>query len=531
MNLNNSNRLRSNLMKFSEVLSILIIIIGFLILFGWAFDISILKSPGPEFSTIKSNVALCFVLVGISLWLQQTKRISKRNIRIAQILAIMVFLIGLLSTIEHLFNFNFGIDQLLFNEAPGALSTSSPNRMAFIAAVDLTIIGLTLLILDKKIDRHVPAQYLVLLASMLSLMVILGYLYGASEFYQIYNYTAAAIYAGIGLLIISLAIIAARPQIGFMKVLTGQNYGSVFGRRILVAVIIIPIFIGWLRVLGQNLGYYDTAFGTVLLTLTTLVILALLVWNSMLNLNTIDMKRQKSDEKLKENLEELKRSNEELQSFAYITSHDLQEPLRTMGSYASLLKYRYEGQLDDDADEFINYMVSGSKRMKNMIQGLLDYSRVGTQGGEFEEFSGEEALDNALLNLESSIKECNAKVTSKNLPVLFGDKDQITRVFQNFIGNALKFRKKGVSPQINIQVKENDAEYIFSVSDNGIGLEEQYSDKIFEVFKRLHTIGEYEGAGIGLAIIKRIIDRHNGRVWVESSLGKGSTFYFTLPKL
>jgi PAS domain S-box-containing protein len=239
-------------------------------------------------------------------------------------------------------------------------------------------------------------------------------------------------------------------------------------------------------------------------------------------------KKRQVQMKLKDTITELERSNEELQSFAYITSHDLQEPLRTMASYAQLLKRRYEGQLDKDADDFIEFMVDGSKRMKSMIQGLLEYSRVGTKGGEFTNFNAEDALKHALSNLESAIKEVNTEVIFNELPVVYADKDQITRVFQNLIGNAIKFRKEGLPPKIHISAKKGDNEYVFSVSDNGIGLEEQYSDQIFEVFKKLHAIDEYQGAGIGLAIVKRIIDRHGGRVWVESELGKGSTFYFTI---
>ncbi|WP_369802118.1 ATP-binding protein [Methanobacterium sp. A39] len=240
--------------------------------------------------------------------------------------------------------------------------------------------------------------------------------------------------------------------------------------------------------------------------------------------------RKRSERQLKEIITELQRSNKELQSFAYITSHDLQEPLRTIASYAQLIERRYKGKLDADADEFIEFMVDGAKRMKSMIQGLLDYSRVGTKGNEFKEFNTQEALDYALSNLESSITENNAEITSDPiLPVIFADEDQIARVFQNLIGNALKFCRGGIKPEIHVSARKKDKEYVFSVSDNGIGMEEQYSDHIFEVFKRLHSIDEYQGAGIGLAIVKRVVDRHGGRVWVESELGKGSTFYFTIP--
>ncbi|MGZ7134461.1 MAG: PAS domain S-box protein [Methanobacterium sp.] len=235
--------------------------------------------------------------------------------------------------------------------------------------------------------------------------------------------------------------------------------------------------------------------------------------------------------KLKDAIKELERSNRDLQSFAYITSHDLQEPLRSIASYAQLIKMRYEGQLDSDADDFIKYMVSGATRLQIMIKGLLEYSRLDTQGEEFKDFNSEEALNQALAHLKSSIDKCHAEVISDSLPVIHGDESQISRVLQNLISNAIKFKKPQFPPKIHISAKKDTMknEYVFGVSDNGIGMEEQYSDRIFEVFKRLHPIGEYEGTGIGLAIVKRIIERHGGRIWVESELGEGSTFYFTIP--
>ena len=201
---------------------------------------------------------------------------------------------------------------------------------------------------------------------------------------------------------------------------------------------------------------------------------------------------KQAEEHLMETVNELERSNEELQSFAYITSHDLQEPLRSIASYAQLLQRRYEGQLDDDADEFIDFMVAGATRMKQQIQGLLDYSRLGTRGEEFNEFSAEEALNNVLSNLQSAIKECNVEITHESLPKIVADESQIIRVFQNLIGNALKFHREGVKLKIHIKARKTDDGYVFSVSDNGIGMEPQYTDRIFEVFKRLHPIGEYQ---------------------------------------
>ncbi|HML06311.1 MAG TPA: ATP-binding protein, partial [Methanobacterium sp.] len=242
--------------------------------------------------------------------------------------------------------------------------------------------------------------------------------------------------------------------------------------------------------------------------------------------------RKKAEEKLHKTIKELERSNYELQQFAYITSHDLQEPLRTIASFTQLLERRYKNKLDKDADEFIDFVVDAAVRMKEMIQDLLNYSRIGSNYGELKLINANIALNNAIHNLKSSIGENNAVITHDPLPTVTADKGLLTQLFQNLIGNAIKFRKRDVPPRIHISASldEKNNEYIFKVSDNGIGMEEQYTDKIFEVFKRLHTMDEYRGTGIGLAISKKIVERHSGRIWVESILGKGSTFYFTLAK-
>ncbi len=239
--------------------------------------------------------------------------------------------------------------------------------------------------------------------------------------------------------------------------------------------------------------------------------------------------RKQAEEKLKEIIEELERSNYELQQFAYITSHDLQEPLRTIASYTQLIERRYRNKLDDDADEFIDFIVEAAVRMKNMIQGLLYYSRVGTKGGELKSTNTEELLGIVLYNLNAAIKENNVTVTHDKLPVVVADESQLIQLFQNLISNAIKFKKDDECPIIHISAYKGKNEYIFSVADNGIGIEPQYFNRIFEVFKRLHTSVEYEGTGIGLSISKRIIERHGGKMWVESESGNGSTFYFTIP--
>ena len=237
-----------------------------------------------------------------------------------------------------------------------------------------------------------------------------------------------------------------------------------------------------------------------------------------------------TEEKMKKLITELKRSNDELQQFAYITSHDLQEPLRTIASFTQLLERRYKNKLDDDADEFIDYIVEASIRMKQMILDLLEYSRLTRVEKKCTPLKIEDMLLDIFDNLNLLIMENNAQITYGALPIVFADESQLFRVFQNLIENAIKFKKENEGPKIHISAyfDEKNKEHVFSVSDNGIGIEDQYFDRIFSLFQRLHTKEEYEGTGIGLAISKRIIESHGGKMWVESEYGVGSTFYFTL---
>jgi len=241
--------------------------------------------------------------------------------------------------------------------------------------------------------------------------------------------------------------------------------------------------------------------------------------------------RKRAQTVLRAAYDELARSNAELQQFAYVASHDLQEPLRMIGSYTQLLERRYGDKFDQDAREFMGFIVDGATRMKQLIEDLLAYSRVGTRGKGLQPVEAGIALDKALTNLRGAIEASAAVVTHDALPEVNADDTQLVQLFQNLIGNAIKFRGKDEPPRIHVGAEDAGSEWRFCVADNGIGIEPQYFERIFLVFQRLHTRDEYDGTGIGLAICKKVVDRHGGRIWVESTLGKGSKFYFTLPKI
>jgi light-regulated signal transduction histidine kinase (bacteriophytochrome) len=234
-----------------------------------------------------------------------------------------------------------------------------------------------------------------------------------------------------------------------------------------------------------------------------------------------------ANQQLQQLNQELTRSNHELQQFAYIASHDLREPLRMVTSFTQLLGKRYSGQLDAEADQIINFAIDGAERMEVLIDGLLTYCRLGSQAETFRSVNCEEILDQVLSNLQLAIAETDTLISRIPLPTVIGDASQLIQLFQNLIANGIKYRGEA-APIIEIGAREQEQNWLFWVKDNGIGIDPQYGDRIFQIFQRLHTKQEYPGTGIGLAICHKIIEHHDGRIWVESNLEQGATFYFTL---
>jgi light-regulated signal transduction histidine kinase (bacteriophytochrome) len=250
-----------------------------------------------------------------------------------------------------------------------------------------------------------------------------------------------------------------------------------------------------------------------------------------MNITAMKQKEAELEEttrQLEEHGRELKRSNTELEQFAYVASHDLQEPLRMVGSYCQLLKRRYAGKLDTDADDFIGFAVEGASRMQRLINDLLSYSRVGHRGEAFAPLQAGDIVRAALGNLEGAITDAGAVVDVGDLPEINGDRTQLVQLFQNLIGNAIKFRRDE-APVVRISAAQKGEFAQFTVEDNGIGIEREYVEKIFLIFQRLHDREKYSGTGIGLAIVKKVVEHHGGKVWIDSTPGQGSRFEFTLP--
>lgn len=243
----------------------------------------------------------------------------------------------------------------------------------------------------------------------------------------------------------------------------------------------------------------------------------------------LEAKVQERTSELNETNANLLHSNRELEQFAYVASHDLQEPLRAVNSYAQLIVRKYQGNLDAKADKYLGYIMDGATRMQQLIDDLLSFSRVGTQGKPLKPTDGEAVLSQVLDNLQIAIAQSHAVVTHDPLPTIMGDEIQLIQLLQNLISNAIKFRREE-PPKVHVSAEHRENEWIFSVRDNGIGMEPEYFDRIFMIFQRLHSRSEYPGTGIGLAVCKKIVERHRGRIWLESTPGVGTSFYFTIPQ-
>ena len=537
MNDNEANNPQLSQLKFfSKIASIIAILIGLLVIIGWTFNIESFKSIFPNIVAMKANTAICFILIGISLFYLNEKQISRPKLHISQICAIIVGIIGFLTIIEYLFNNNIGIDQLLFTERVGAVLTTNPGRMASTTAINFLIIGISLLIIDLKNKYgNSTYQFLVLIASSISLFSFAGYIYGATISYSIIV-TPMALNTSIAFIIVCLGLLFSRPDQGIMATFTSPLLGGVMARRLLPSIIAILLVIGFIRIIGERLGLYDVATGVAITIISAIIILSFLIWKSADSLNQIDLEAIKtkenlefSNKKLEIQSNQLKDANDELESFAFSISHDLRTPLRAIDGYSRVLLNRYEDKLDDQGKRFLNNVRDNTNRMAHLIDDILSLSRAGRTELKKTDVNMESLIKNVFKELRPTTDRQEVKLKVNSLPVAYGDLTAMNQILTNLISNSIKFTEHKENPIIEIGAEKGKNETIYYIKDNGAGFNMKYYNKLFDLFQRLHSQKEFEGTGVGLAIVKRLLYRQGGSIWAEGKVNNGATFFFTLP--
>lgn len=498
--------------------AVLSMALGLTVLAGWYGGNKLLIQVSPAFVPMQYNTALGFFLCGLGL----AASLLRRE-RVGAAAGAVVALIGLATLLEYLFKVDLHLDQA-FMEHYITVETSHPGRMAPNTALSFFLSG-SALVASIAVSTVQMAERLegILGALVLGLgtVAFAGYLTALETAYGWGNLTRMAVHTALGFGILGVGLMGLawnRP--------TRSGKGTIpdwFAAAVAIGVATGTValwqalhFGGPSETLGEQARHIAhhavLVFGLVLAGFTALSVYF----------------AQKSWERA----QAAEQANAELRQFAHIASHDLQEPLRTVTTYLQLLEHRHAGKLDGDAREFIDYAVGASKRMSRLINDLLGFSRIQARTKSFELFPADRALRQAIDNLTVAIGESQANISSEGpLPIIYGDRTQVVSLFQNLIGNAIKFRDPKRRPEIQIRFEAAHREARFFVADNGIGIEPPYHDKVFEIFQRLHTQTKYDGTGIGLAVCKRIVERHGGVIELNSVLGEGTTVSFVLPTI
>ncbi|HWC58377.1 MAG TPA: ATP-binding protein [Verrucomicrobiae bacterium] len=516
------------LARLSRRESVAIILVGSLVLIGWLLHVQVLKSALPGLIAMNPLSALLFIFTGCAL-LRAGNRARKRPDLLVLILGVIVLLGGATKIAECFFSFDLDLDQILFHRQVNSAGPYGPNEIAMNTALSFVCCGLALLLLDVQTKGgYRPAQGFILIVGLMALLALIGYGYRVLPLYSFGSQIPMALNSAICFELFAVAALSARPSRGLMMVITSDTTGGAMARRLLPAALLIPLILGALLFSSEKHGVFAMESGISLFAFANIVLFTTVIWWNAKLLFWAEEERLKAMEKLKQTTRDLERSNMELQQFAYVASHDLTEPLRMVVSYLELLTSRAREKLDSEDREFIGYAVDGARRMQTLIQDLLAYARVDTRGRPLEPTDCERVLETVLANLKLAIQESHTVIEHDPLPTVQGDVGQLTQVFQNLIGNAIKFRGKE-TPKIHVGARHENGQWIFHIRDNGIGINPKNFDRIFVLFQRLHTRQEYPGTGMGLAICKKIIERHGGRIWVDSQPGAGTTFFFTIP--
>ena len=513
----------------------LVVAVSASVLASWTFDLPLLRNPFPGTVDMKFNAAIAFALLGIAL---RARAQGGGWRRLGDLVGLLVIAFGAHTLAEYLIGLDWGIDQALVTDAAPSPLTVNPGRPAPLTAINFVLVGAALLSPWKARVR----QGLGLAVAVVGMLYLCAYLYGVPRLHPaLMGYTGMAIVTAMVFVALGLGIIALHPDHGVMVVLLDPGGGGTLARWLLPVGVAAPLLAEGVAGLVARLGLITAEGEPVVHTMLVMGIIAWAILMAARILIRLDAERrhnaelresalaaEASERAMRVRAELLALSNADLEQFAFVASHDLQTPLRNVVSYAQLLKRRFGGQLGQDGDEFIGFIVSNAKRMSLLINDLLDYSRLTSQSKPLHPIALDLPLGEALENLKAQIEETEAAILVDPLPMVIGEQALLVSLFQNLIGNALKYRSPERRPVVRVTAQAGEAKsWRIAVADNGIGIEPQYFDKIFQIFQRLEPRAS-EGTGIGLTLCRRLAHRLGGSIAVDSVPGEGSRFTVTL---
>jgi len=492
-------------------------LIAAVVLLGWAVDSQVLIGVLPGLVPMNPATACGFLLGGAALWLARGERPHPA----ARVLAAAVLLLAGLRLGGYLLGTEVGVDQVLFRTKLATVPYG-PNRMAPNTALCFLLVGAALWLLDRETARgRRPAEHLALVAAVVSLLTLTGYAYSQEALGRVGTYIPMALNTALGFALLSAGILLVRPARGLMAVVTSRRAAGTTARRLLLVAIGVPWGLGWLSLWGRQRGLYDIGFGGALVAVATMILLAAVVWRHASFLDDAERDRERRTA-------ELEAANAALESFSYSVSHDLRAPLRAMDGFARILTTDYAPRLDGEANRLLGVICDNARHMGRLIDDLLEFSRMGRKELGRRRVDMAERVGSVLSELRQVDPERAVSVRVGALPPAHVDPSMIRQVLANLVGNAWKFTQYRAEPSIEIDARAGAGETVYFVRDNGAGFDMEFADKLFGVFQRLHP-ESFEGTGVGLAIVQRIIQRHGGRVWAEGKVDAGATFYFALP--
>jgi signal transduction histidine kinase len=515
------------------------------VLLGWQFNITFLKSIFPGLIAMNPLTAMAYIAASAWLYLRLRKIAGKAEPlpALATVMALMVFFIGGIKIFDLITSKKYYFDNFFYTDFIGS-SEISP-----FSAFNFLLLGIFMLLTGFKRLKQKEVLWFIAPVFIISSISLFGYIIGSNNIQTLKPFKPMALQSSISALALATCFLFVYNNNILLNTVRKKDSGGYIARRLLPYIIVVPVLIAYLRYQGQFLGHYETGFGVALYMVASILVFLIVVIRQSGELSKIDQQRREAQRIVEQHSKELvaanaelEKRNKELEQFAYAASHDMQEPLRKIHTFSSILKQHSSGKLDDKGKFYISKIEASVSRMKLIIEDLLNYSHSTSESTSKQKVDLNEVIETVKTDLELVIEERSARIRKNDLPVIFAVPAQMQQLFYNLLSNALKFVDTSVSPEVEVSFKkvdENDPELPpgmkkekyakITISDNGIGFEQEYADKIFSLFKRLHGRSEYGGTGIGLALCKKVAENHGGTIYADSTPGKGSVFTVLLP--